>query len=103
MHADSVAVTSCPSGASGHRTSVTRRTAGAFAALRKFTQSGIETDLRLDDAPSCPPELLALFSKSEIAAEAEHGRSVTDTNLEQVVTDGLARYFAESPRPKADL
>lgn len=75
----------------------------ASVAFRNFAQAGIEMDLRPDDAPSCPAELIALFSKSGILAPSAHAGSASDTNMEQMVTDGLARHFADSPRRKADL
>ena len=72
-------------------------------AIRDFAPVDMEIDSQPTDAASCLPEPLALFSKSGIAASAAESVSATGANLDQLVNDGLARYFAHSPDRKTDL
>jgi glutamate decarboxylase len=67
-----------------------------------FVPVDVQAELWPANARSCPPEPLALFSKSGVAAPAGTGVVIDDTNMEQLVTDGLARHFAGSPCRKAD-
>jgi glutamate decarboxylase len=67
-----------------------------------FVPVDVQAELWPANARSGPPEPLALFSKSGVAAPAGTGVLIDDTNMEQLVSDGLARHFAGSRCRKAD-